>query len=141
MVPFRVLSRTNFAESSPSTSLSSSISFTSFRLRTLFLSLRSFSHPDPLFSITSPLFWQNTRGGIPLRDFSRSTEAQKCLFVSPFLASLTQTPGMGVPQHVRSTLRFRRRMRHVAPLSPVASLDCAYFLSPRGRGASGRSEE
>src|SRR5258708_36170910 len=23
-------------------------------------------------------------------------------------------------------------MRHVAPLSPVASLDCAYFLSPRG---------
>jgi hypothetical protein len=27
---------------------------------------------------------------------------------------------------------FRRRMRHVAPLSPVASVDCAYFLSPRG---------
>src|ERR1700687_2476215 len=27
-------------------------------------------------------------------------------------------------------------MRHVAPLSPVASLDCAYFLSPRGSGVS-----
>src|SRR5713226_1872088 len=65
MVPLRVLSRTDFAESSPSNSLSSSISFTSFRLRTLFLSLRSFSHADPLFSITSALFWQNTRGGIP----------------------------------------------------------------------------
>ena len=25
-----------------------------------------------------------------------------------------------------------RRMRHVAPLSPVPSLDCAYFPSPRG---------
>src|SRR6266404_1922689 len=23
-------------------------------------------------------------------------------------------------------------MRHAAPLSPVASVDCAYFLSPRG---------
>src|SRR6266849_3593491 len=52
--------------------------------------------------------------------------------VSPFPATLTQTPGMGVPQHLRATLCFRRHMRHVAPLSPVASLDCAYFLSPRG---------
>ena len=34
-------------------------------LRTLDLSLRSFSHSDPLFSITSALFLQNTRGGIP----------------------------------------------------------------------------
>jgi hypothetical protein len=42
-----------------------------------------------------------------------------------------------------ATLRFRRHMRlihpewiygmrHAAPLSPVASVDCAYFLSPRG---------
>src|ERR1700738_3450703 len=29
-------------------------------------------------------------------------------------------------------LRFRRHMRHVAPLSPVTSLDCAYFPSPQG---------
>ncbi len=91
MVPLRVLSRTNFAESSPSTSLSSSISFTSFRLRTLFLSLRSFSHPDPLFSITSALFLQNTRGGIPLRELVRCTEAQKCLSVTPLLATLTHS--------------------------------------------------
>src|SRR5260370_27830539 len=85
MVPFRVLSRTNLAGSSPSTS---SISFTSFRLRTLDLSLRSFSDSRPLFSTTSTLFSQNTRGGIPLRDLVRCTEAQKCLFVSPLLATL-----------------------------------------------------
>src|SRR5260370_16822684 len=41
--------------------------------------------------MTSALFWQNTRGGIPLRDFSRCTEAQKCLFVSPLLATLTHS--------------------------------------------------
>jgi len=83
-----VLSRTNLAER---TSLTSSISFISFRLRTLKLSCRSFSHPDPLFSITSALFLQNTRGGIPLRDLVRCTEAQKCLSVTPLLATLTHS--------------------------------------------------
>jgi hypothetical protein len=39
---------------------------------------------------------------------------------------------VGVPQHLRAELRSRRHMRHVAPLSPVPSLDCAYFPSPRG---------
>ncbi|SRR6266852_4288338 len=46
--------------------------------------------------------------------------------------SFCKTPGVGVPQHFRAKLRSRRHMRQVAPLSPVASLDCAYFLSPRG---------
>ncbi len=91
MVPFRVLSRTNLAGCPPSISCTSSISFASFRLRTLDFSLRSFSHLDPLFSITSALFSQNTRGGIPLREFVRCTEAQKCLFVSPLLATLTHS--------------------------------------------------
>src|SRR5229473_4733150 len=59
MVPFRVLSRTNLAEVARSTS---SISFPSFRLRTLDFSLRSFSDSCPLFSITCGLFSQNTRG-------------------------------------------------------------------------------
>src|SRR5258707_1338143 len=89
MVPLRVLSRTNLARSSPSTSFTSSISFTSFRLRTLDLSLRSFLDSRPLFSITSTLFLQNTRGGIPLPELVRCTEAQKCLFVTPLLATLT----------------------------------------------------
>src|SRR5712692_6615572 len=62
MVPLRVLSRTNLAGFSP---FISSISFSSFRLRTLDLSLRSFSDTRPLFSTTSALFLQNTRGGIP----------------------------------------------------------------------------
>src|SRR5712692_3573253 len=88
MVPLRVLSRTNLAER---TSLTSSISFISFRLRTLKLSCRSFSDSRPLFSITSALFLQNTRGGIPLRELVRCTEAQKCLFVSPLPATLTHS--------------------------------------------------
>src|SRR5713101_2473878 len=40
--------------------------------------------------------------------------------------------GGWVPQHFRAELRSRRHMHHVAPLSPVASLGCAYFPSPRG---------
>src|SRR5216684_2584648 len=88
MVPLRVLSRTNLARFALSTS---SISFTSFRLRTLFLSLRSFFDSRPLFSITSVLFLQNTRGGIPLQELVRCTEAQKCLFVSPLPATLTHS--------------------------------------------------
>ncbi len=56
-------------------------------LQTLFLSLRSFPRSHQLFSIACGLFLQNTRGGIPLRDLVRCTEAQKCLFVSPLLAT------------------------------------------------------
>src|SRR5712692_7742800 len=91
MVPLHVLSRTNLAGSSPSISFTSSISFASFRLRTLKLSCRSFSDSRPLFSITSALFSQNTRGGTPLPELVRCTEAQKCLFVSPLLATLTHS--------------------------------------------------
>src|SRR5260370_16346720 len=88
-VAWRVLSRTNLAESSPSTSFASSISFSSFRLRTLDLSLRSFLDSRPLFSTTSALFSQNTRGGIPLRHFFPSNESQQSLFLSPLLSPLT----------------------------------------------------
>src|SRR5712692_6915386 len=88
MVPLRVLSRTNPAGFSP---FISSISFSFFRLRTLDLSLRSFSDSRPLFSTTSALFLQNTRGGIPLPELVRCTEAQKCLFVSPLPATLTHS--------------------------------------------------
>src|SRR5260370_13050676 len=90
-VLFRVLSRTNLAGFCPSSSFTSSISFASFRLRTLDFSLRSFSDSRPLFSITSALFSQNTRGGIPLPELVRCTEAQKCLSVSPLLATLTHS--------------------------------------------------
>jgi hypothetical protein len=45
----------------------SSISFTSFYLRTLELSCDSFSHSRPLFSMACALFDKNTRGGIPPR--------------------------------------------------------------------------
>ena len=59
--------------------------------------------------------------------FSRSS-----LYFQSLTASFRKTPGVGVPQRIGATLSMRRHMRHVAPLSPVASIDCAYFLSPRG---------
>ena len=52
--------------------------------------------------------------------------------VTPLESALTKNTGGGVPQHTRAALRCRHYVRHVAPLSPVASLDCAYFPSPRG---------
>src|SRR5216684_4716367 len=62
VLSFRVFSRTNLSyPSRRSTSKPQCFS----DLPTLDLSLRSFSHSDPLFSITSALFLQNTRGGIP----------------------------------------------------------------------------
>jgi hypothetical protein len=42
-----------------------------------------------------------------------------------------KTGGRGATCNLTKHSRFRHHMRHVAPLSPLASLDCAYFLSPR----------
>src|SRR5258708_30295857 len=52
--------------------------------------------------------------------------------VSPLESALTKNTGGGVPQNISDTLHCRHYVRHAAPLSPVASLDCAYFPSPRG---------
>src|SRR5229473_1522283 len=125
MVPLRVLSRTNLAGFSP---FISSISFSSFRLRTLKLSCRSFSDSRPLFSTTSALFLQNTRGGIPLRDLVRCTEAQKCLSVSPLLATLTHSRSRkSFPCH--SYANTRDGGVTVAPVSASVSL-CLSFQAP-----------
>ena len=92
------LRRTKFPQHNSSTSFTSSISFTSFRLRALKLSCRSFSDSCPLFSITSALFFKNTGGGIPPQDAirpakarSRAQKAQKCPPVSPVFATLTHS--------------------------------------------------
>src|SRR6266478_2701593 len=45
-------------------------------------------------------------------------------------ASFPKAPGVGVPQHFRAELCFRRHIRHEEPPSPVVSTGCAYFLSP-----------
>ncbi len=131
MVPLRVLSRTNLAGFFP---FISSISFASFRLRTLDLSLRSFCDSRPLFSITSGLpavagpFLQNTRGGIPLRELARCTEAQKCLLVSPLLATLTHSVSRkSFPCH--SYANTRDGGVTVAPVSASVSL-CLSFQAP-----------
>src|SRR5712692_7563711 len=125
MVPLRVLSRTNLAGFSP---FISSISFSSFRLRTLDLSLRSFSDSRPLFSTTSALFSQNTRGGIPLPELVRCTKAQKCLFVSPLLATLTHSVSRkSFPCHYYANTRDVGVT--VAPVSASVSL-CLSFQAP-----------
>src|SRR5258708_1885891 len=85
---------------------------------------------------------------LPFRKLVRCTEAQKRLFASPLLATLTHSLSRkSFPCHSYANTRdggatiapvsaplsaFDRHMRHVAPLSLVASVDCAYFLSPRG---------
>src|ERR1700680_2597803 len=61
MVPLPVLVRTNLADR---TSFVSSISFSSFRLRTLKLSCSFFSDSRRFFSITSALIDKNTGRGI-----------------------------------------------------------------------------
>src|SRR5260370_35809908 len=122
MVALRLLSAQNLAGCPPSISFTSSISFASFRLRTLKLSCRSFSGSRPLFSITSALFSQNTRGGIPLRDLVRCTEAQKCLFVSPLLATLTHSLSRkSFPCHSYANTRDTAAPppRFFSPLSPL----------------------
>src|SRR5713101_3987807 len=86
-------------------------------LRTLFLSLRSFPRSHRLFSIACGLFSQNTGGGIPLRDLVRCTEAQKCLSVSPLLATLTHSVSRkSFPCH--SYANTRDGGATVAPVSP-----------------------
>src|SRR5712691_2905839 len=56
-----------------------------------------------------------------LSDFSRHSFTQSVRREGPLAT-----------RHFLATLCFRRHMRHVAPLSPVTSVDCAYFPSPRG---------
>ncbi len=66
----------------------------------------------------------------------KSVSKQRTL--TPLRINTYKKPGRGVSQHFRvSSVQppvssLQNHMRHVAPLSPVASVDCAYFLSPRG---------
>src|SRR5216683_3473959 len=95
----------------------------------LCLSLRSFSDSRPLFSTTSALFLQNTRGGIPLRELLRCTEAQKRLFVSPLPATLTQTPGMGVPPLLLISSDFLTNRHSPLPFTTVNCRLCTFHFA------------
>jgi len=86
--PHPLPSRRNLARSS-GRSTSKSHHFSS--LPALIFSCRSFSDLDPLFSITSGLFDKDTRGGIPLPAPSRVSQAQNRHFLSPLLATLTDS--------------------------------------------------
>ncbi len=116
-----MLSRTNLAGSSPSISCTSSISFAFFRLRTLDLSLRSFSPLDPLFSITSALFSQNTGGGgISTRPRHALLPPSHAPRGASIPCALTRLPILPVTTGVWA-LRFSLAARH----SPLAT-----FLPP-----------
>ena len=103
LTPMRLpLRPTNLAGILSLTSFTSSISFTSFRMRTLKLSCSFFPDCRPLFSIASALFDKNTRGGIlfPILTSHRSRvtnhvrrapKAQKRVSLSPFAATLTHS--------------------------------------------------
>ncbi len=149
MVPFRVLSRTNLAYSPVTPALSLRVS----EICGLFNSLCAlFATPVFCFQQLADSFCKTPGVAVPLRELVRCTEAQKCLFVSPLLATLTHsvsrksfachsyanTQDGGASAPPRHPL-LRRHMRHVTPLSPVPSLDCAYFLSPRRCGARSSS--
>ncbi len=130
MVPLRVLSRTNLAD----TSRRSAPNRRSFNaLQPLCRSWRSFSHGLPLFSIACSLFLQNTwGGGIPTRSLDRRLESKDS-------SGGEATTGQPCGCTSAPRLCFHRHMRHVAPLSPLASVDCAYFPSPRGCTADAQS--
>src|SRR5260370_14729997 len=101
-------------------------------LQTLFLSLRSFPRCHRLFSISCGLFPQNTRGGIPLRDLVRCTEAQKCPPVTPLLATLTHSVSRhSFPCHSYQHTRERGSLITSPPrfASAVISITCRQYLS------------
>jgi hypothetical protein len=66
-------------------------------LQPLALSLPSFSHSCPLFSIIYSLFFQNTRGGgTPLKPIS--SDVPPAQVGQPFLAVLRRSPNNPPPQ-------------------------------------------
>src|SRR5260370_21879795 len=91
MVPFGVLSRINVAGGSTTSTLNP-------RPSNLLQPLSLLQKSQLLWNQANPAsFCKTPRVGVAPQKLVRCTEAQKCLFVSPFLATLTQTPGMGVP--------------------------------------------
>jgi hypothetical protein len=149
VLSFRVLSRTNIAYLSHRSSLNR-------RPVNLLQPLWRSQKSQLLWNQANPASFCKTPGaGVPLRKLVPCTEAQKCLLVSPLFATLTHSMsrksfvchsyantrdgGASVrPRHDPGNanlpigVHFRRHMRHVTPLSLVASVDCAYFPSPRG---------
>src|SRR5713226_6757052 len=90
MVAFAVLSRTNLADPSRHSSLNS-------RPYNLLQPLVPLQKSQLLYNQANPASFCKTPGvAYPVPELVRCTEAQKCLSVSPLLATLTQTPGMGV---------------------------------------------
>src|SRR6266851_4079434 len=133
IVPLRVLSRTNLAER---TSLTSSISFISFRLRTLKLSCRSFCGSRPLFSITSALFLQNTRdGGVTVAPLSASVLPWLC--GNPDLSPLAK----GCKNTEMATLTTFRinTCKSVSKRRTLTTFRINTYKKPRGGGAPTRS--
>src|SRR5260370_9680637 len=85
MVPFRVVTRSILALLSHQWSLNP-------RPVKLLQPLVPLQKSQLLWNQTNPASFCKTSGvGVPLRQLVRCTDAQKCLFVGPFLATLTHS--------------------------------------------------
>jgi hypothetical protein len=146
-------SRTNFAER---IGVTSAISFTFFHLPALELSCLSFSYPRPLFSIVCGPFTKTP--GVPypfpifashrsrIRGHVRRAQNRKnahpqvlCLpllqtpcRVSPFPATLTQTPGMVVSRFLQFSSRGLNAS--VTPLESALTKTPQGWVPPSRRG-------
>src|ERR1700688_4108836 len=102
---------------------------------------RDISHEKPLNRLAAghrllpslaPLFPTYLLHHQPLADSLASPKKSTPFATKQIPDSFPKTPEVGYPQLFRAELPLRRHKRHLAPLSPVASIDCAYFLSRRG---------
>ncbi len=139
MLPFRVFSQTNLVGTGRPSSLNP-------RPVNLLQPLVQLPKSQLLYNQADPASFCKTPGvGVPLRKLARYTEVQKCLLVSPLFATLTHSVSRksfachsyentrdGAPQCFSAESPFRPHMCQMVPLSPMASVDCAYFPSRRG---------
>ena len=73
----------------------------------------------------------NSRRLILLQTLCRRQKGQVlCNQANP--NSFAKTPAWGYHRAFEPSLPYTGHMRHVTPISPVSSVDCAYFPSPRG---------
>ncbi len=98
------------------------------------LSVASVSPVEGLSATHYPLVTTHS----PLTTFRINTckSVSKQTTLTTFRINTYKKTGEGgtptLPRLQRPASSIQNRMRHVAPLSPVSSLDCAYFPSPRG---------
>src|SRR5216683_3117927 len=111
--------------------------FSSTHSPRLFPNSASTQRPLRPFTLLAP----SLEGSLEGRVILCSKNAKTAMLTTFRMNTYEKRGGGGTPGKEISNFPVRgsanvRRMRYVAALSPVFSLDCAYFLSPRGCAAS-----